>query len=87
MFWSTRAYTRGRVPIRFGTYNIHNGRNRGLALALALREMSQSNTDLEIFQETKLTNGVYTRGLTEYSVVTTDTPIRHRGRVAVFYWP
>ena len=73
------------MPIRFGTYNIHNGRNGGLELAL--REMSQSNTDLDIFQETKLTNVVYTRGSTEYSIVATDTPIRHRSRVAVFYRP
>ena len=30
MCWSTIAYTRERVSIRFGTYNICNGRNRGL---------------------------------------------------------
>ena len=39
------------MPIRFGTYNIRNGRNRGLELAL--REMSQANMDLGIFQEKK----------------------------------
>ena len=43
--------------------------------------------DMGIFQETKITNGVYTRGLAGYSVVATDTPSRHRGRVAVFFWP
>ena len=49
--------TSGKVPIRFGTYNIQNGRNGGLKAAL--REMSQANMDLGIFQETKLTDGIY----------------------------
>ena len=52
-----------------------------------LQGMSQANLDLGIFQETKLTDGVYTHGLAKYSVVTTDTPSGHRGGVAVFYWP
>ena len=30
MFWSTGSLTRGKVPIRFGTYNICNGHNEGL---------------------------------------------------------
>ena len=30
---------------------------------------------------------MYTHGSAGYSVVATDAPIRHRGRVAVFYWP
>ena len=42
----------GRVPIRFGTYNICNGRNGGLELAL--RGMTQANIDLGIFQEKKI---------------------------------
>ena len=41
------------VPNRFGTYNIHNGRNGGLESAL--RGLSWDNMDLGIFQETKLT--------------------------------
>ena len=40
------------MPIRFGTYNISNGRNRGLDLAL--RGMSQANMELGIFQEKNL---------------------------------
>ena len=47
------------MPIRFGTYNILNGRNGGLEAAL--RGMSQANMDLGILQETKLTDGIYTR--------------------------
>ena len=79
----TRKPTDGTVPIRFGTYNIRNGRKRGLEAAL--REMSQANMDLVILQETKLTYGIYTRGSAGYSVITTDAPSRHRGGVALFY--
>ena len=41
--------------------------------------------DLGIFQETKLTPGIYTRGSAGYSVIATDAPSRHRGGVALFY--
>ena len=57
----TRRPTDGKVPIRFGTYNICTGRKGGLEAAL--RGMSQANMDLGILQETKLTYGVYTRGV------------------------
>ena len=42
----------GTVSIRFVTYNICNGSNGGLELAL--RGVSQANMDLGIFQEKKL---------------------------------
>ena len=48
---SNGVSTRKKVPIRFGTYNIRNGRNG--VLESALRGMSQANMDLGIFQETK----------------------------------
>ena len=73
------------MPIRFGAYSIRNGRNRGLESAL--RGVSQANMDLGIFQETKVTDGIYTRGSAGYSVVATDALIRHRGGVAVFHRP
>ena len=73
----------GKVPIRFGTYNIRNGRNGGLEAEL--RGMYQANMYLGILQETKLTNGVYTRGLAGYRVIATDAPSRHRGGVTIFY--
>ena len=44
--------------IRFGTYNIWNGQNRGLESAL--HGMSQANMELGVFQETNLTNPFYT---------------------------
>ena len=69
--------------IRFGTYNIRNGRNGGLESAL--RGMSQANMDLGIFQEIKVTDGIYTHRSDGYSIVATDAPSRHRGRVAVFH--
>ena len=71
------------MPIRFGTYNIKNGRNRGLESAL--QGMSQANMDLGIFQEKKCTDGVYTRESAGYCVVATDAPSRYRGGVALFY--
>ena len=71
------------MPIRFGTYNIRNRRNRGLESAL--RGMSQANMDLGIFQEKKCTDGIYTHESAGYRVVATDAPSRHRGGVALFY--
>ena len=71
--------------IRFGTYNIRNGRTGGLESAL--QGMTQANMDLGIFQETKCTEGIYTRASAGYSVVATDAPSRNRGKVAVFYRP
>ena len=41
--------------------------------------------DLGVLQETKLTDGIYTRRSAGYSVVATDTPSRHHGGVAIFY--
>ena len=73
------------MPIRFVTYNIRNGRKGGLESGL--RRIYQFNMDLGIFQDTKVTDRIYTRGLNGYSVVATDAPIRHRGGVAVFYRP
>ena len=60
------------MPIRFGTYNIRNGRNGGLESAL--QGMAQANIDLGILQETKCTDGIYTCELAGYSVVATDAP-------------
>ena len=73
------------MPIRFGTYNIRNGRNGGLESAI--RGVSKANMDLGIFQEIKCTDGIYTHESAGYSVVATDVPSQHCGRVAVFYRP
>ena len=47
--------------------------------------MAQANIDLSVFQETKCTNGVYTRASARYRVVATDAPSRHCGGIALFY--
>ena len=81
----TERPTSGKVPIRFGTYNICNGRNGGLEESL--RGVTQANMDLGILQETKLTDRIYTRGSAGYSVVTTESPSRYCGGVAIFHRP
>ena len=43
--------------------------------------------DLGIFQETKCTDGIYTRESSGYSVIATDVQRQHRGGVAIFYRP
>ena len=63
-------------PISFCMYNIWN-RGNGL-LDSALQVMDRDNLDLRVFQETKVTNGIYTRTLTGCGVFATDT-------LAVFY--
>ena len=72
MYNRTGRPTSGKVPIRLGTSNSRNGCNGGLEAAL--QGMSKANMDLGILQETKLTDGIYTRRSARYSVVTTDAP-------------
>ena len=81
----TGSPTSGKVPIRFGTYSIRNGRNGGLKAALW--GISQANMDLGIIQKMKLADGTYIRRLAGYSIVTTDAPSQHRGGVAIFHRP
>ena len=78
-----RGSTEEEGPIKFGTYNIRNGRNGGLEAAL--KGMAQANMDLGVLQETKCTDGVYTRAAAGYRVVATDAPSRHHGGIALFY--
>ena len=49
--------------------------------------MSQSNLDMSVFLDTNITGRVYTCKSDGYRVVTMDAPSRHRGVVAVLYWP
>ena len=53
----------------------------------ALRGMAQANIDLGVFQETKCTDGIYTRESAGYRGIATDSPSPHRGGVALFYRP
>ena len=70
--------------ICFGTYNIRNGHN--VELESVLRGMGKSNVDVGVFQDTKLTEGIYMRRSARYKVVTTPAPSQHHGGVALFYW-
>ena len=82
------GYYTGRVrgklghPIRFGTYNIHNVRNRGMETAL--HRMSQGNVDLGVFQETKVTGGIFARESSGYLVSATEALKLHHGGIVVF---
>ena len=82
---SNRSFTGAEFPIRFGTYNISNGRNGGLDSAL--RGMAKDNMDLGTFQDTKFTDRIYTRDSAGYCIVATDAPSRHHGGVAILYRP
>ena len=55
--------------IRFRTCSIWNGWND--VLESMIRGMGQVNMDVGVFQKTKLTDGIYTRGLASYRVVAT----------------
>ena len=70
-------------PICFGTYNIRNGRNRGLESAL--RGMYQDNMDLGVFQETKLRKRIYMRESSGYKVVAIEAPSSHSSGISIFY--
>ena len=87
MLWGAGEYVEGggggKTPIRFGTYNIRNGQNGGLELAL--RGVGQSNVDAGVFQETNITDGIYTWRSDGYKVVVVSAPIWHRVDVALFY--
>ena len=82
---STGGSTKEEVPIIFSTSNLRKGRNVGMESSLW--GISQANIDLGILQETKCTDGIYTRESAGYRIVATDAPSRHRGGVALFYRP
>ena len=71
------------VVVRFGTYNIRNGRSVGLDLAL--RGMSQTNVDLSLMQEINCTYKLYMRESTDFCFVTPDTQICYRGGMSLFF--
>ena len=69
--------------IRFRRYNIWNVRNGGIESTL--QGMLQENLDLGVFQETKVTKGMYTQELSGYRVVVSEAPSEHCGGVAVLF--
>jgi hypothetical protein len=49
--------------------------------------MEAMGVDIGIFQETKITGGIYTRSLSGYSFVASDAPSVHQGGIALFWRP
>ena len=47
--------------------------------------MGKFNVDVGVSQYRKLTDGIYTQGLSGYKVVVTSAPSRHRGDIMLFY--
>ena len=47
--------------------------------------MAQVKFDLRVFQETKVTGGIYTQESRGYRVVASEAPSAHSGGIVVFY--
>ena len=47
--------------------------------------MAQANLNLGVIQETKVTDGIHTRELAGYHILTADAPSRNFGGVAASY--
>ena len=75
----------GCRSIAVATYNIRSSRNGGLESAL--RAMDGIGTDLGFLMETKVTDGIYTRESSGYSVVALNAPSAHQGGIALFWQP
>jgi hypothetical protein len=75
----------GSGSIAVASYNIRNGRNGGLESPC--RAMAAMDVDLGIFQETKITDGIYTRLSSGYSVVASNAASVHQGGIALFWRP
>ena len=69
--------------IRFVTFNIRNGQNGGLELAL--HRMVQVRVDCGFLQEKNLTKVVYTQEFSGFGVMLTEATSNHRGGVAILY--
>ena len=68
--------------ILFRAYNIQNNQNEGLEYALC--GMSHLNVDIWVFQETKVTVGIYTPESSGYSMVALEALSAHRGSITMF---
>ena len=69
--------------VRFGTYNIRNGKNG--RFESVLQGMYQRNIDLGVFQDIKVTDGLHIHTLAVYSVFATDAPSQNSGGIELFY--
>jgi hypothetical protein len=69
--------------VALASFNIQSGRNGGLEGAL--RAMDRLEVDIGFLVETKLTDGIYTRFLSGYKVVTSTAPSARQGGIALFW--
>jgi hypothetical protein len=73
----------GSGSIAVTTYNIRSGWNGGLKSALWA--MDGIGADLGILLETKVTDRIYTRNSSGYSVVALNAPSAHQGGIVLFW--
>ena len=78
---SSRTDDSGDITI--ATWNIRNGRNGGMESAC--RALDKSGINIAVFQETKLTNDVYTRSSSGYRIVASNAPSAHQGGIALVW--
>ena len=69
------------MDICFGSYNIRNGRNGGIELALLA--MAQENMDLGVLYEMKIIGRFYTCFLSDYNMLVLETPSNHQRGIAL----
>ena len=69
--------------IYFGTYNIQKGRNG--ELESALERMLQTNVDLGVLQEKKVTKGINMQESIVYQFVVSEAPRAHSRSVTVLF--
>ena len=63
------------------TWNILSGRGGGLESSC--RALEVANVDIVVLQETKLTDGIYTRYLSGYRIVASNAQSKQQGGVAL----
>ena len=73
--------TNGGGGLSVAAWNIQCGRNGGLESAC--RALVSLDVDIAILQETKLTNNVYARRSSGYSIIASDAPSASQGGVAL----
>ena len=71
------------ASIRFGSYNICNGCNGGLELAL--HRIVQVNMDMGVFHKTNSMGVICMQKPSGYHVLAYNAPSKHQGGVLVFY--
>mmetsp|Transcript_4235 Transcript_4235/g.9583 ORF Transcript_4235/g.9583 Transcript_4235/m.9583 type:complete len:273 (+) Transcript_4235:12554-13372(+) len=77
------SQTDGRGTFSIATWNIQSGRNNGLESSSQV--MVSMGVDIGFLQETKLTQGIYTRRFDEYNVFATKVTSVRQGGVALFW--